>query len=342
MSGSRKFSEDPVLDTILDWEDKFDTMVTVHDVDFNIIKANKSAERILRVPGLTLSSNKCYRSYHGKSSPPSGCPSCECLKTSQSASFEIFEPHLNRFLKFNAVPFFDDKGEIDCLVHVVRDITERKRMEEQILASLREKELLLGEIHHRVRNNIQVIYGLLDLQARHARNPDIIEVFRGCQDRIMSMAHIHEQLYKSKKVANINFREYITDLANNLLRSNGASDRIALEIDIADVSIGVTTATPCGLIVSELVSNSLKHAFPKGAEGRVEIRFRPAGGDQLELEVSDNGRGFPEHIDFRSAETFGMKMLVAFGEDELDGNITLVRDSGTRFKIVFKKKTRRP
>ena len=213
---------------------------------------------------------------------------------------------------------------------------EHKRMEEQIKASLKEKEVLLREIHHRVKNNMQVISSLLRLQSEYIKDKKYIEMLKESQNRIRSMAFIHEKLYQSKDLANIDFNRYIKSLTDDLFRSYGVStDKIALKMDIESVSLGVDAAIPCGLIINELVSNSLKHAFPGGREGEIKIVLRRTDGKEIELLVSDDGVGIPEDLDFRNTESLGLQLVTGLSEDQLQGKIELNRAKGTEFRIRF-------
>lgn len=337
MKNKDKSSEELILQAMLDWEDNFNTMVTVHDKDFNIIRANKSAEKILGIPFSEIRRKKCFKNYHGKDHPPEGCPSCECLKTEKPTVFEMFEPHLNKFLEIRVLPRFDSNDELEGLIHIVRDITERKIMGERIKASLKEKDLLLKEIHHRVGNNLQVIYSLLHMQSAYIKDKKSLDIFKGCQDRLMSMSLIHKTLYKSKDLTYIDFHDYINKLANRLYHSYGVStDRVALKINADNVPLGIDTAIPYGLVISELVSNSLKHAFPEGREGEIRIILRSSDKNEYELIVSDNGIGMPENFDFRNTETLGFKIVIIFGEENRKGKIELNRNEGTEFLIKFK------
>ncbi|MBI5477589.1 MAG: PAS domain-containing protein [Deltaproteobacteria bacterium] len=331
---------DSVLDAILEFEDSFGTMVTVHDRDFTVVKANQMARRMLRItPGESV---KCFRAYHGMTCPPAGCPSCQCLVTGTAASFEVFEPHLGRFFRFNALPQIGPDGQIDSLIHVARDITERKRMEEQILTSLREKELLVAEIQHRVRNNLQVMNGLLELQALHAADARVAEAMRSCQARLMSMGRIHERLYGSRDIPDVLMREYVADLALTLIESFGATRRIKARLEVTDEPMGIATAMPCGLILNELVTNSLRHAFPDGRKGEIGVVLRPLDDGRYELLVSDDGVGLPKNFDLRKCRSFGLKLVVAFGEGELGGTLELRRTRGTTIRLRFQKKAEVP
>jgi PAS domain S-box-containing protein len=243
-------------------------------------------------------------------------------------------PHTFHVIK---VPICDSSGEIIGLCGIARDITERKRAEEQIKASLREKEVLLKEIHHRVKNNMQVIISLLNLQSKHVKDKHDLEIFKDSQNRIKSMALIHDKLYQSKDLASIDFAEYIENLASHLFNTYSvSSSAIKFVADIKDVPLDINTAIPCGLIINELISNSLKYAFPDGQEGEILIKLYASKEDTSTLIVSDKGIGLPEDLDFRNTESLGLQVVVALVE-QLKGTIELDRSEGTAFKIVFKK-----
>jgi len=220
--------------------------------------------------------------------------------------------------------------QIACL-----DITERKHAEEALRASLKQKELLLREIHHRVKNNMQIISSLLNLQVRNIADERVVEMFRESQRRIRSMALVHEKLYQSQDLANINFTEYVQALLAHLFQSYQIkSDHIQLKMDMEDISLNIHTAIPCGLILNELVSNSLKHAFPAGKGGEIKVSLHRTPDNNFLLRIKDNGRGFPEGLDFRNTETLGMQ-LVTMLVNQLDGSIQLERKKGTTYRIIF-------
>jgi PAS domain S-box-containing protein len=218
---------------------------------------------------------------------------------------------------------------------ISRDVTERKQAEEKIQASLREKEVLLKEIHHRVKNNLQVVSSLLSLQSGYAKDREALEMFKESQNRVRSMALIHEKLYQSKDFARIDIAGYIQDLTTSLFRSYGTSAAdIKLNIDVKDIFLDINTSIPCGLIINELVSNSLKHAFPDGREGEIKIAMQRINENKIKLIVGDNGIGFPKDIDFRNTESLGMQVVITLAE-QLDGTIELDKSSGTTFRIGF-------
>jgi two-component sensor histidine kinase/PAS domain-containing protein len=225
------------------------------------------------------------------------------------------------------------QGQIIGLYGTAQDITERKQAEENIINSLKEKENLLKEIHHRVKNNLQIISSLLYLQSKKVTDTRSLEVFNESQNRIRSMVMIHEQLYKSGDLANINFEKYIHDMASSLALLYG-SKPVTYNIHAAGVYLGVNQAIPCGLMINELVSNALKHAFPPGKQGQIDIDFITDKSNYLTLTVKDNGAGFPKNLDFRHTTSLGLQIINKLVE-QLGGTIELQSDAGTEFKIRF-------
>ena len=262
----------------------------------------------------------------------------ECTQKGESHEFEY------RFLKKDSASIW-----LRDIVHVemrddqpvkmrglMIDITERKKAEEQIMASLKEKEILLREIHHRVKNNMQVITSLLRLQSDTIKDQQYADMFRESQERIRSMALIHEKLYQSKEFGNIDFDGYLRTLINDLFISYGASpDKISIKIKTNDLSLELDYAIPCGLITNELVSNSLKYAFPGDGKGEINIKLRSVAENEMELTVSDNGIGIPEEFDFRTTESLGLDLVKVLTEHQLQGRIELNRTGGTSFSIRF-------
>lgn len=214
----------------------------------------------------------------------------------------------------------------------------RRRAEEQIKASLQEKEVLLREIHHRVKNNLQIISSLLNLQAKYLKDEQILEIFKNSQKRIESMALIHEQLYQSKNLAKINFADYTRKLVSNLFSAYVFnSDTTKLQLDLENIFIDIDVAIPCGLIINELILNSLKYAFPEGKTGMISVDFYPNEQEKFVLVVSDNGIGFPEDFDFKNTESLGLQ-LVNDLTSQLDGDIQLDTSKGVKITITFPNK----
>jgi PAS domain S-box-containing protein len=238
-------------------------------------------------------------------------------------------------IEVNMSNYLDMEGRVIGRIGVFRDISERKRADEVFKSALREKEVLLREIHHRVKNNMQVISSLINLQAARLEDPSAKEMLRESQRRIRTMALIHEKLYQSTDLNRIHFSEYVRSLCVHLFHGFQADPaKIRLKLDLEDISLDVSTSIPCGLIVNELVSNSLKHAFPDGREGEIAVHFHRTGGGELELLVSDDGVGFPRDLDFRNTGTLGMQIVTMLAE-QIDGTISRDDERGTSFRISF-------
>jgi two-component sensor histidine kinase/HAMP domain-containing protein len=215
------------------------------------------------------------------------------------------------------------------------EIAERRGAEEKIKASLKEKEVLLKEIHHRVKNNLQVISSLLNLQSSYLQDSHALTIFKDSQNRVRSMALIHEKLYQSENLAQIDFGDYIRDLASYLFRSQNAYARgITLNVRADSIFLDIDTAVPCGLILNELVSNTLKHAYPYDQSGETRIEFLKRPNGQAILIVADNGIGFPQELNFRETESLGLQLVNTL-VNQLDGSIELYHLHGTMFRISF-------
>jgi PAS domain S-box-containing protein len=232
----------------------------------------------------------------------------------------------------------NDDNEPVAMVGVARDITARRRAEEALRSSLREKEVLLKEIHHRVKNNLQVISSLLSLQSEYLKDEAMIKIFKESQNRVKSMALIHEKLYQSANLAEIDFSDYLRELTTQLFRSYGiGAHGVSLNVHASQVLLAVDRAIPCGIIVNELVTNALKYAFPNGQGGRIDIDLHPVSDEQIRLAVRDNGVGFPADVDFETSDSLGLT-LVRMLADQVQGEVVLqASERGAEFIMTFRK-----
>ncbi|MBM3300444.1 MAG: PAS domain S-box protein [Deltaproteobacteria bacterium] len=220
---------------------------------------------------------------------------------------------------------------------IARDITDRRRAEDRLKASLKEKEVLMREIHHRVKNNFQVISGLLALQAERIDDETYQEIFKNMEARIGAMALVHERLYESDDLADIRIDQYIMGILHDLISFpwEEAQSRVTLKTDVESLSLGADTAIPVGLIITELVANSLKYAFPKGQQAEISVGFHRLNDREFELLVSDNGVGMPDWIDPAKAISLGFSLVAAFVA-KLHGEIQVTPRPGTHFRIRFR------
>lgn len=234
----------------------------------------------------------------------------------------------------NVLPVTNDLNEIFAGMVLFQDITDQKKAEDKIKASLREKELLLKEIHHRVKNNLQIISSLLNLQSSYIKDKKSLEIFRESQNRVKSMALIHEELYKTANLSQIDFKKYVENLINYLYQSYRLASRmVEFRIETENISLDIETAIPLGLIINELVSNSLKYAFKTDHGGKVFISLKSID-TMYELIVADNGIGLPQNFDFKNTNTLGTQLVVSLTE-QIDGTINIDNSDGAKFIIKF-------
>jgi PAS domain S-box-containing protein len=264
----------------------------------------------------------------------------ERVLAGEPVEFEVEVPYRTlgrRWMHCAYVPERDAAGAVRGHIAVVTDVTARKQMEAQLEASLREKEVLLREMHHRVKNNFQVVSSFLSLQASFIEAPALQAIFEECQNRIYAMALVHQSLYQAESLAAIDFGAYLDALGASLLRSYGVDpQRIQLTSTVEPVFLSIDAAIPCGLLVNELISNALRHAFPPGRAGHLWVTLRREVDGQLRLTVGDDGVGLPEGIDFRTTSSFGLR-LVGLLAQQLRATMTLARHPGTSVTLTFVK-----
>ncbi|MEG5038315.1 MULTISPECIES: PAS domain S-box protein [unclassified Microcoleus] len=234
-----------------------------------------------------------------------------------------------------AFPIYDESGKIYRIAGIAEDISDRKFTEARIQAALREKEVLLKEIHHRVKNNMQIISSLLQLQAQYIEDEPTLALFEESQTRIHSMALIHEQLYQSENLDQIALSPYVENLVANLYQSFGCGNTpIQFNIKVDPIYLNIETAIPCGLIINELVSNSLKYAFVSSLYGEISIKFHEINNNQFHLTIQDNGCGFPADFDVENTETLGLR-LVRMLAYQLEASIAIDSQRGTCYTLIF-------
>lgn len=242
-----------------------------------------------------------------------------------------------RWLLSRGEVYTDVEGEPRTMIGVTVDITERREVQNALEQALNEKETLLREIHHRVKNNMQIIQSLLSMQHRNWNSTDLDKAFQESISRVQTMAMVHENLYQSEDLADVNFRDYLRTLCENLLGTHGARDTVTLDLTVTNESLGLDKSIACGLIVNELVTNSLEHGLDLEDGGFIEIRFETTGDDRLQLTVRDNGRGCEEPFDGGDSTGTGLAIVRSLAEYELGGNIEYDGSDGFTVVLTFER-----
>jgi PAS domain S-box-containing protein len=315
--------------------------IMIIEKDYKIVMMNRAARE--QAWGLSEKTGPlmCYEISHGSETPCSDIEHpCPLERVRESGEpYTVIHLHKDkaggtRFIEIIASPLVDADGSFRGIIESGRDITERKLAEDEVRRSLNEKEILLKEIHHRVKNNMAVISALLSLQSKYVRDSHDAELFLESRNRIKSMALVHNKLYLSKDLSSIQFEEYIESLTSELMNTyNIDTDKIKLKTIVKDVTLGIDYAVPCGLIINELITNCLKHAFREDQAGEISIEMTHHE-DKLRLVVSDNGSGMPESIDISNPNTFGLEIVKALVQ-QIYGTLELDRTGGSTFTIVF-------
>jgi PAS domain S-box-containing protein len=323
-----------------EWRNTFDSIsdfVSVHDTDFIIVKANKALAAYAGMGYKELIGKHCYKIFHGTSKPIDNCPHQKAIELRKAVTEEIYEPSMEKHLHISCSPYYDENQNLIGSVHIAKDITERKQMEESLRQSLIDKELLIKEINHRVKNNLAVIQSLLALQSRGIIDEESKSSFHDIQNRVKSMSMIHDRLSSSKDLSRLNFSEFVSSLTNYLYHSYKLSPtKVNLNLSIPDIHIDIDIMMPCGLIINELVSNAFKHAFQEDKEGEVSIELHEGEDDEITLIVRDNGIGISNSIDIRNTTSLGLQIVSSL-TNQIHGKLELFHDKGTEFRIKFHK-----
>ena len=228
-----------------------------------------------------------------------------------------------------------ETGEGPMVLSVILDLSERKQSEQRIQAALQEKELLLEEVHHRVKNNLQVIHSLLDLQMLKLSDPELLTMLRDSQNRIRSMSMIHQTLYQSHDFARVDFQRFLDELLPTLMDSYGTmTGHVAMDVDAHQVRLPINQAIPCGLIVNELVSNALKHGFPAQRRGHIRVDLRHEEPGRVELSIGNDGVDIPVTQDLQRSGSLGLQ-LVGLLARQLNGHLDIRRESPVCFTLRF-------
>ena len=300
------------------------------DHDWRLLRVNQQTERLLARSRIELLGRILWEVFPEPPGGPFHRIYEKALRSGTPVHGEELYPHSqhDRWFEVHAYP------SEDGLAVYFRDVTDRRHFEEKIQRSLQEKEVLLREVHHRVKNNLQIICSMLRLQSRNIQDEAMLQALRDCRERVQAMAMLHDQLHRARDFSNINLGEYIRNLAASLFCSYGVnSTDIGLRTDVEDMNVSIDTAIPCGLIVNELVSNSLRHAFPNGRKGHIWLGLAARSNGNAELTARDDGRGFPGSA--ASTRSLGLRLVELLAE-QIDARLERSStEAGTAYWLTF-------
>ena len=301
------------------------------DREWRLVRMNQQAERLWMRHREDILGRNLWEVFPAAVGGPFHRLYEHVMRTRAPAHLEEFYPYGSCNLWFEVHAYATPEG----LAVYFRDVTARRHADEKITRTLQEKEVLLREVHHRVKNNLQVICSMLRLQERNLHDDTLLQVLKECRERVLAMAMLHDQLHRAKDFSKIDLGEYIRNLAASLFCSYGVNSAdIDLRLDIEDIPVAVDTAIPCGLLVNELVSNSLRHAFPEGSKGCVSLGLHALAGGSVELTIADDGRGFPESAQDTQTRSLGL-WLVDLLADQIGAAVERSRSAGTHYRLVF-------
>ena len=319
-----------------------ETGIIIDDKDGNIVYANKHLAKIFgydsikEVKKLTIydyvhpDDREKVINYHQRRISGKKAPSRYEFKGIRKDGKAIY-------LEVSVSPIVTEKGIIGTRSYIW-DITDRKKMENTLEKALKEKSIMLQEIHHRVKNNMQIIISLMRIQARRAKHKEIKEHLRALQDRVFSMAHVHEYFYRHPELDKINIASYIKGIVDHLCFMRNKSEKeIKVNLDLEEIHLDLNKAVPFGILLNEIITNILKHAFPGKKKGELSIRLYRDGNKKIRLYVADNGNGIPEHVDLNNPETMGLQLINDLTH-QLEGEIKIKSDKGTRINLIFPEK----
>jgi PAS domain S-box-containing protein len=303
------------------------------DSDLKITYWNQATEKMSGIPAKDAIGKIIYEIFPNVKGNKTEKVYLEVLKTKSPKTFINELQSDGKTLTFEVSVYSTSEG----LSVFTKDITEQRRVEETIRASLKEKEVLLRELYHRTKNNMQVISSLIGLKSASIKDDQMINILHDMKNRIQTIALVHQKLYQSQNLSRVDLKEYITDLVNLLVSSYAdIQDKITFTLNLENINVLIDTAVPCGLIINELISNSFKHAFPGDRKGNICVQLKKLEEDTIELVISDNGIGIPVGFNLLDKNTLGMQVFYNIATGQLMGDVKVESNNGLIFTIHFK------
>ncbi len=318
----------------------------VIDREFSILQANKAAFELVSSngqPGRKLLGEKCHSAFYRDDSPCLCCASVTTMQSGTPQSRTVAYPDGTggkRWFDVSSFPICNEEGIVVNVIEAWRAIDDLKILQDELQQAVKDKELLLREIHHRVKNSLNAVMGLLRVQFSSFEDEPVQNAVNASVDRIQSTALVHEFLYKSDSLESLDFHAFVERVVHELTRTYDPGEQIEIRTDIQDIQVGINDAVPLSLIVTEVITNALKYAFPGGQPGCISIQTRVLDAETAELQIRDNGIGLPEDFDLSDIDSLGMQLVQAL-TSQIDGSMELSgRDdaSGTCFRLRFQQR----
>jgi PAS domain S-box-containing protein len=319
-----------------DWHNSFDSLedvLVIIDKDYNLENMNKSGLALFGKRQEEVIGRKCYQVIYDRETPREDCPCPLSMRTKKVKSTEHYDERFGKYFSTKSSPVFDENGEIVKLVYLHHDITERKQAEEELMAALREKEVLIREVHHRVKNNLQVISSILDMSSLRIRDEQANHLILDARSKIHSMATIHSQLYTSESFEQIDVGSHIREMTAYLFQIYTEARNITPIVEFGTINLEIALAVPYAIVLNELVANALRHAFKGREKGMVKVSAEKLADGTILTRVKDDGIGISPEFDLAKVDTLGLKLVRNIVKQQLKGKIQIKRDKGTEFII---------
>lgn len=330
-------NEDIQLISVESWESIFNSIeapLMILDKKHRIVRINETMKIKMQIKGKSIG-KKCYMVVHGTNTPPESCPHSQTIKNNVECTEEVELPDLNSWLLVTTSPIYDIEGDLMGSAHIAQDITEQKETEQKLQHSMELKELLMKETHHRVKNNLVTISDLLYLQSEHIEDQNAKDALLDSQNRARVMAIIHQKLYSHGNLEEVNLNYYFKQILDEVLKAHSINNTVHYSLNIEDIALDVDTSLILGLILNELISNSVQHAF-SGIEKKAHINVSLHENEgKFILKVSDNGKTISEDFDIKNSDSFGLT-IVNLLTKQINGHISIEREKGTTFIIKFR------
>ena len=337
--GEGMVKSDPYKMDEADWRRVFyaiSDIVFITSLDLTLRDVNPAVVRMTGIARHSLIGKKCYTVFHGTNTPPDSCPCRDAAFGTQPVCSEIPIVLLHRNLLMTSSPILGTDHRVEAIVHTGKDITEKYHIESELRNSVAEKTTLLKEMHHRVKNNLQIVSSLLDMTGMRTFDPVSAEILSSARSKIHAMSMVYSQLYHSECLDRIDMGAYIQHLTS-YLKQVYMRDPVCVQFAVipSPVFLSIHQAVPCALVLSEILSNALKHGRPEGGGGRIEILLDSSQANRFHAFIKDNGPGIPDTIDTKSGNTLGLKLIRNLVRQQLKGKLAIRHNAGTEVGVTF-------